>query len=194
MKQGRDTMTIGQLARKAGISRSTLLYYDSIGLLKPSGRSRANYRRYTGEDASRLEKVRMYRQVGLSTGDICRILNSPRGGAREILEKRFFELGSEIARLREQQNVIVRMLKSSSFPASGRKRLPVMDKEKWVALLRAAGLDEEGMNKWHEEFEKLSPLSHQEFLEGLGISKGEIELIRKWSRGEMPGQNRKADT
>jgi DNA-binding transcriptional MerR regulator len=181
-----NLMTIGQLAGRAGISRSTLLYYDSIGLLRPSGRSAANYRKYTEEDASRLEKIRMYRQVGLSTGDIGRILGSPRGGAREILEKRFFELGREIALLREQQSVIVRMLKSSSL----RKRLPVMDKENWVALLQAAGLDEAGMNKWHTEFEKLAPLSHQEFLEGLGIAKEEIDLIRKWSRGEMPGQER----
>lgn len=172
-------MNIGQLAKQAGISRSTLLYYDSIGLLRPSGRSGANYRKYTAEDAGRLEKIRMYRQLGLSTGDIGRILNSPRGGAREILERRFFELGREIARLREQQNVIIRMLKSATLG----KRLPVMDKDKWVALLRAAGLDEEGMNKWHTEFEKLSPASHQEFLEGLGIAKEEIEIIRKWSRG-----------
>jgi len=177
-------MNIGQLAKQAGISRSTLLYYDSIGLLRPSGRSGANYRKYTADDAARLEKIRMYRQVGLNTGDIGRILNSPRSGAREILERRFFELGREITRLREQQNVIVRMLKSTTFPGSGRKRLSVMDKEKWVALLRAAGLDEAGMEKWHTEFEKLSPVSHQEFLEGLGISKEEIEIIRKWSRGE----------
>ncbi len=180
-------MTIGQLARRAGVSRSTLLYYDSIGLLKPSGRSGANYRRYTGENAARLEKIRIYRQVGLSTADIGRILDSPRGGAREILEKRFFQLAGEIARLREQQNVIVRMLKSSSL----RKRLAVLDKEKWVALLRAAGLDEEGMEKWHTEFEKLSPHAHHDFLEGLGIAKEEIELIRRWSRGEMPGQKGK---
>jgi len=173
-------MTIGQLAKQAGISRSTLLYYDSIGLLSPAGRSGANYRTYTEDDAVRLEMIRMYRQVGLSTGDIGRIFNAPRSGVREILERRFFELGREIARMREQQSVIVRMLKSATL----RKRLPLMDKEKWVALLRAAGLDETGMQRWHTEFEKLSPLSHQEFLEGLGISKEEIEIIRKGSRGE----------
>lgn len=173
-------MSIGQLAKQAGISRSTLLYYDSIGLLRPSGRSGANYRKYTADAVERLEKIRMYRQVGLGTGDIGRIMDSPRGGAKEILEKRFFELGREIARMREQQSVIVRMLKSSSL----RRRLPAMDKEKWVALLRSSGLDEEGMNRWHREFEKLSPASHQEFLEGLGIAKEEIETIRKWSREE----------
>ena len=175
----KSAMSIGELAKRAGLSRSTLLYYDSIGLLKPAGRSGANYRKYTAEDARRLEMIRMYREIGIGTGDIARILNSPRSGTRRILEKRFFELGSEIARMREHQNVIVRMLKSGSL----QQKLPAMDKEKWVALLRAAGLDERGMEKWHAEFEKLSPSSHQEFLEGLGITKEEIAVIRKLSRG-----------
>jgi MerR family transcriptional regulator, thiopeptide resistance regulator len=38
------------------------------------------------------------------------------------------------------------------------------------------------MLKWHREFEKLSPLLHQEFLEGLGITGDETALIRQWSR------------
>jgi DNA-binding transcriptional MerR regulator len=138
-----STMTVGQLAKRAGISRSTLLYYDSIGLLKPAVRNRANYRKYGEDDAARLELIRMYREVGLSTADIGRILSSPRSGAREILEKRFFELGREIALMRNQQHVIIRMLKSSAL----RKRLPILDKGKWVELLRAAGLDEAGIRE-----------------------------------------------
>ena len=39
--------TIGQLGRQFGISRSSLIYYDKIGLIKPSARSEANYRLYT---------------------------------------------------------------------------------------------------------------------------------------------------
>ena len=87
-------------------------------------------------------------------------------------------LGKEIGSLREQQHVIIRMLGDSSL----RERIPFLDKEGWIALLRAVGLDDEGMAKWHREFEKLSPLMHQEFLEGLGIPGEEIELIRQWSR------------
>jgi len=45
--------TVGSLARSFGLSRSTLLYYDSIGLCKPSGRSAANYRTYTENDRAR---------------------------------------------------------------------------------------------------------------------------------------------
>ncbi len=120
----------------------------------------------------------MYRQVGLSMASIREILKSPQSGVRDILEKRLLALGKEIGSLREQQHVIIRMLGDRSL----RERIPFMDKEGWIALLRAVGLDDEGMVKWHQEFEKLSPLLHQEFLEGLGITGEEIERIRQWSR------------
>ncbi|MFA5180230.1 MAG: MerR family transcriptional regulator [Syntrophales bacterium] len=171
-------MSIGQIAKQYGLSRSTLLYYDTIGLLRPAVRSRSNYRRYTGEDGRRLRLICMYRQVGLSMASIGKILKSPQSGVRDILERRLLELGKEITGLREQQHVIIRMLGDSAL----RERMPVMDKESWVSLLRAAGLDDEAMEKWHREFEKLSPLLHQEFLEGLGIPGTEIEAIRTWSR------------
>ncbi len=35
--------TIGQIGKRFGLPRSTLLYYDAIGLLSPSRRSDANY-------------------------------------------------------------------------------------------------------------------------------------------------------
>ena len=38
--------TVTKLARHCGLSRGTLLYYESIGLLKLPVRSAANYRRY----------------------------------------------------------------------------------------------------------------------------------------------------
>ncbi len=177
-------MTVGQLAKQAGLSRSTLLYYDSIGLLRPTGRSRANYRRYTEEDARRLEKIRLYRQMGLSTTLVAEILAAPKSGVRDILEKRLWELGKEIGRLREQQEVIIRILQDNSL----RGRLSFLSKDDWVALFRSAGLDDEGMETWHREFEKLSPHSHQEFLEGLGIPAAEIDLIRKASRKGTPGK------
>ena len=171
-------LSIGQLARRFGLARSTLLYYDAIGLLRPSGRSRANYRKYTEEDAGRLELICMYRQIGLSMSAIGKIIGSPQGKVRDILEKRLFELSREIGGLREQQRVITRMLGNDSL----QKPIPVMDKESWISLLRAVGLDDEAMGRWHRAFEKLSPALHQEFLDGLCIPADEIETIRKWSQ------------
>jgi hypothetical protein len=48
--------------------------------------------------------------------------------------------------------------------------------------MRAAGLTEEDMQKFHQEFEKSAPAEHQEFLEFLRIPADEIVQIRERSR------------
>ena len=171
--------TIGQLAKEFKLSRSTLLYYDSIGLFSPSGRSDANYRTYTEGDRGRLEQICTFRRTGLSLADIAKIMKK-RGkqGVAAILEKRLDELNREIRTLRSQQHFIVQLLKNDRTLF----RIRVMDKESWIRLLETAGLDREARNKWHAEFERLAPDAHQDCLESLGIPATEVKLIRKYSR------------
>lgn len=171
--------TIGRLAKLFGLSRSTLLYYDSIGLFSPSGRSRTNYRMYTEADRTRLEQICTYRKTGLSLSDISRILiTGGRRGIVPLLEKRLDALNREIRSLRSQQHFIVKLLKSDRALA----RIRVMDKESWIRLLDAAGLDQAAREKWHAEFERRAPAAHQDFLESLGIAPKEAALIRRLSK------------
>ena len=171
--------TIGQLGREFGLSRSTLLYYDAIGLLRPSGRDQANnYRRYAEKDRSRLEQICVFRKTGLPLKEIGRLLDKPGSGSAAILEQRLDELNSEIGRLREQQHVILRLLGTDRL--RGRKK--VLDKKAWVGLLRSIGLDDKAMDNWHVEFERLSPDAHRDFLRSLGIPAAEIRSIRSRSR------------
>lgn len=172
------SLTVGRLARRFGLSRSTLLYYDRIGLLRPSGRSGANYRRYAPEQAERLAQICRYRTAGLPLGDIARILSSGGGEVAAVLERRLVELNREIARLRAQQDVIVRILRRPSL----RRRVRGLDRDGWVAILRAAGLDDAAMATWHREFERLAPEAHQDFLESLRIPAGDVRSIRAWAR------------
>jgi DNA-binding transcriptional MerR regulator len=130
------------------LSRSTLLYYDTIGLLRPSGRSASNYRVYTVEDANRLKQVCTYREAGLPLKDIGELLDAAEDAPVGILEQHLEALGREIARYREQQRVVVRLLRNRTRFDTVR----VMDKERWVALLKATGLDAEDMLRWHAEF------------------------------------------
>lgn len=58
----------------------------------------------------------------------------------------------------------------------------MIDKNRWVEIMQAAGFGEEGMRSWHVQFEKMEPEAHREFLEYLGIPKDEIAKIREWSR------------
>ncbi len=58
----------------------------------------------------------------------------------------------------------------------------MVTKDKLVSVMKAAGLTEENMNRFHQEFERSAPQEHQEFLEFLGIGKEEIQSIRAQSR------------
>lgn len=170
--------TIGRLARRFGLSRSALLYYDRIGVLTSSGRSAAGYRLYAEEDVARLEKVLLYRRLGLPLEAIGSLLAAAAGSVGEALERRLATIDEEIARLRRQQQVILRLLQD----AGAGPRVRSLDREGWVALLRAVGLDGADMRRWHVEFERMAPEAHQEFLVSLGLAAAEIAAIRARSR------------
>ncbi len=179
------------LARQFGLSRSTLLYYDRIGLLQPSERTAAGYRLYSSKDRDRLATICGFRQAGLTIEDIRRLLSLKDNAGTAVLQRRMREIGEEIRSLQTQQHLLGKMLRLQSLddlPAS-------IDKEAWVDMLRAAGMDQAAMEKWHREFEKRAPEAHHHFLLSLGIPEDEAFFIRKQSAGdgktEQPDLNRR---
>lgn len=58
----------------------------------------------------------------------------------------------------------------------------MLTKDKLVSIMRAAGLTDDDMQRFHQEFERSAPAEHQEFLEFLKIPAEEISQIREWSR------------
>ena len=60
-----------------------------------------------------------------------------------------------------------------------------MNKNQWVNILKASGMDEKAMRKWHVQFEKNLPEAHTDFLESLGINPEEIKAIKQWSKLEV---------
>ena len=172
-------LTITKLARECGLSRTTVLYYESLGLLRPARRSAGNYRLYYDADLARLREVCAYRANGLKLGDIRSILDRPAGEATAVLQRRLVEISGEIEALREHQRAIARLLGATNRLRRDR----MVTKQKWVEIMRAAGFSEEQMHRWHREFEKAAPAEHQEFLEFLHIPPGEVKQIREWSAG-----------
>ena len=170
--------TVTELARRCSLSRGTLLYYESIGLLKPPSRTAGNYRAYGGKDLQRLVQICIYRKAGLNLADIRDLLDRPGGLVAEVLERRLKEIDAEVERLREHQRAIFRLLRSKR-PF---RRNDVVTKEKWVSVMKAAGFTEADMKRWHAEFERSAPDEHQEFLEFLHIPSEEIRKIRDWSK------------
>jgi len=169
-------LTVTRLARACGLSRTTVLYYEAMGLLKAK-RTSGNYRVYGDADLERLRQIRIYRDAGLTIADIRSVLDKPRSDAAVVLERRLAELGKEIENLRDHQKNIARILQIGKF-----RRIPVVTKEKWVQIMSGAGFSNEDMWRWHSEFEKSAPQEHQEFLEFLHIPADEITTIRERSR------------
>ena len=172
-------MTVTALARRCGVSRSTLLHYESLGLLRRPPRTTGNYRAYNEQDVARVQQIGVYRKVGLGLAAIRSLVGRPGSDAAGILRRRLVEIDAEIETLRSHQRAILRLLQQShSF-----RRHQMIPKDKFVAIMRAAGFTEDEMQRWHREFEKAAPAEHQEFLEFLHIPADEIARIREWSRG-----------
>jgi DNA-binding transcriptional MerR regulator len=171
-------LTISRLARRFGLSRSTLLYYDSIGLLIPSERSPSNYRLYSDADVERMELIDVYRRAGLPLADIARVLDSDGDSLADLLRDRLQNLNGEIRKLRCQQQMIVELMQGGL----GLQAVGSLDKQGWISILRATGLSDDAMMRWHVEFERLSPAGHGEFLESLAIEAEEIAKIRERAR------------
>jgi DNA-binding transcriptional MerR regulator len=170
-------LTVTRLARRCGLGRSTVLYYESIGLLKPPERTSGNYRQYGEKDVERLRQICAYRHVGLGLADIRSVLGAAAGDAASVLKRRLLELDAEIEALRGHQRAILRLLDHK-----GLRRNQMVTKEKWVAIMRGCGFSEEQMRGWHQEFERSAPAEHQEFLEFLHIPADEIKTIRDHSK------------
>lgn len=196
-------LTIGQVGRMSGLSRSALLYYHRLGILRPVNRSGGNYRLYSSADVERLKQVCLYRKMGVPLRDIRRLLEQrcDEAPAQTILQKRLATLEQEIERCQSQQQQVLRLLEQLALQTASKPRNPsdlpsivaaarrkprchpkenaLVNKKRWVEIMAAAGFTEPEMKKWHQTFEQMEPQAHQEFLESLGIAADEIQEIRR---------------
>jgi|SRR5580658_7976213 MerR family mercuric resistance operon transcriptional regulator len=67
-------MTIGELAKVAGVPTSTVRFYERRGLLKPDSRTSSNYRTYSNSSAERLKFIRAAQATGFNLKDIREML------------------------------------------------------------------------------------------------------------------------
>ncbi|WP_248023138.1 MerR family transcriptional regulator [Streptococcus halitosis] len=69
-------MTIGEIAKKMGVTVRTLQYYDKEGLLSPSAKSEGGRRLYSNKDLVILHQIISLKSLGFSLKDIKGRLNS----------------------------------------------------------------------------------------------------------------------
>ena len=69
------TLTIGQLAKAAGVNVQTVRFYEREGILKPQTRLDSGYRVYNEDSLKRLHFIRQAKDLGFSLDEIQGLLN-----------------------------------------------------------------------------------------------------------------------
>ncbi len=129
-------MLIGDVARWSGVSARMLRHYDTLGLVRPTGRTEAGYREYSREDIRRIFHVESLRSLGLSLREIGRALDEPGFEPSELV-------GDLIRRTRER-------IASETELLTRLRRIGAAEPSRWeevmevVALLQALGSESAG--------------------------------------------------
>jgi len=93
-----EGLSITDFAKLSRTSRSTLLYYDKIGLLSPVSRRDNNYRDYTHTQLATVNQIRTCQALGMSLNDIRQMRKdqSPEKVA-ELLARQIKQIDEEIS-------------------------------------------------------------------------------------------------
>lgn len=103
-----DTLTIGEAARRVGVTPKTLRHYEALGLLPPAPRGPNGYRRYRPEDLNRLAFVRRAKNLGLTLAEVRVLTAVAEGGRCDLTQAELRELlGRKIADCTERIEALV---------------------------------------------------------------------------------------
>jgi len=109
-------MTIGELARSAGVRISTLRFYERRGLLQPTSRSAAGYRHYTKDEVARVRFLRRAQELGFGLAELSVMLalsqqrTVRRRDVAGIGSTKLAEIDQRIADLRRVRRALARLL------------------------------------------------------------------------------------
>jgi MerR family transcriptional regulator, mercuric resistance operon regulatory protein len=105
-----DEMTVGALARKAGVNVETVRYYQRLGLLELPEKPLRGIRRYGDEALSRVRFIKRAQELGFSLAEIRRLmrLGDPQrcGEARALAAEKLALVESRLIDLERLRGVL----------------------------------------------------------------------------------------
>jgi len=121
MEIGMDSIGIGTLAKRVGVSIDTVRYYEKSGLLAPQQRLPSGYRRFGDLQVARLRFIRRAQQLGFTLKDVRELLglSKQRDVARvkRAAEKKLVEVEQKIAALDRVRSGLAQLV--SQCPGHG---------------------------------------------------------------------------
>ena len=121
VKSSSDTMHIGELAERTGLSLRTIRHYDEVGLLPATARTDGGFRVYSEDDFERLVVIKQMKPLGFSLEEMAEILDllsphgttaataAPQAKLREFLEKAIHQRAKMARNLAQADEFIQRL-------------------------------------------------------------------------------------
>jgi MerR family mercuric resistance operon transcriptional regulator len=109
------SLTIGRLAKEAGVNLETVRYYERRGLLQRPPRSASGYRLFPLETARRLRFIRRAQELGFSLTEIRELLslrvsaNAKSADVRKRAETKIADIDAKIKSLDSMKTTLRRL-------------------------------------------------------------------------------------
>ena len=132
-------LTIGRVARKAGVSTDCVRFYERVGLLAAAGKTAAGYRLYNDECVRRLLFIKHAQRCGFSLPQIRDLLDADTAADRKValrlaMEKKQ-EIEQTIAALRAMNEALSSYIRSCD--ATGKTTAEATGENVLIAALSA---------------------------------------------------------
>ena len=98
-----DMLTIGAVAKQAGLTVRALRLYDGLGLLRPAVVEANGYRRYTPDQVDQARLIALLRSVDLPLADVAAVLGEPDPAGRAALLTAWWAEQTHVFHTRDQQ-------------------------------------------------------------------------------------------
>lgn len=125
-----DSLTIGTLARAAGVNVETIRFYQRRGLLAEPARPYGGIRRYGTPDVARVRFIKSAQRLGFSLDDIAQLLRLEDGThcreAAELGAARLHEVRARLADLQRMEAALSRLL-SACRTRRGKVSCPLIE-------------------------------------------------------------------
>lgn len=125
-------LTIGRVARQAGVNIQTVRYYERRGLLLPDSHRDSGYRLYGEEAVRKLLFIGNAQELGFSLDEIARLLRLRVGRTircgkvKKQAQARLDIVQGKIAGLRAMERVLQRLIRTCSAKATT-NRCPILE-------------------------------------------------------------------
>ena len=105
-------LTIGEMAKRSGLTAKMIRHYESLGLWPPAVRSEAGYRHYQEADVQQLRFIRQARELGFSLPQIGELLNlwhdqqRPSSKVKQVAQQHIAVLEQKITELTQMKSAL----------------------------------------------------------------------------------------